>query len=92
MRGMRLDLVRRTVGVEAGATWGDLDHETRAYEPKVTSEAHAGSARDGGRDRYLVRPKAPANGTAVRDLRAMLGSRRSLAPIQATKHADLQVF
>jgi len=52
MRGIRLDLVRRTVRVEAGATWGDLDHETRGYEPKVTSEARAGSARDGGQDRY----------------------------------------
>jgi FAD/FMN-containing dehydrogenase len=34
MRGIRFDLVRRTVRVEAGATWGDLDHETRAYEPR----------------------------------------------------------
>jgi hypothetical protein len=59
MRGIRLDLVRRTVRVEAGATWGDLDHETQAYEPKVASEARAGSARDGGQDRYLVRPKSP---------------------------------
>jgi FAD/FMN-containing dehydrogenase len=31
MRGIRLDLVKRTVRVEAGATWGDLDHETQAY-------------------------------------------------------------
>jgi FAD/FMN-containing dehydrogenase len=59
MRGIRLDLVRRTVRVEAGATWGDLDHETQAYEPKVASEGRAGSARDGGQDRYLVRPKSP---------------------------------
>ena len=58
MRGIRLDLVRRTVRVEAGATWGDLDRETRAYEPKVT-EARAGSARDGAQDGYPVRPKSP---------------------------------
>jgi FAD/FMN-containing dehydrogenase len=31
MRGIGLDLVRRTARVEAGATWGDLDHETQAY-------------------------------------------------------------
>jgi len=31
MRGIRLDLVQRTARVEAGATWGDLDHETQAY-------------------------------------------------------------
>jgi FAD binding domain len=31
MRGVALDLVRRTVRVEAGAIWGDLDHETQAY-------------------------------------------------------------
>jgi FAD/FMN-containing dehydrogenase len=31
MKGIRVDLVRRTARVEAGATWGDLDHEAQAY-------------------------------------------------------------
>jgi FAD/FMN-containing dehydrogenase len=31
MRGLSLDLARRTVRVQAGATWGDVDHETQAF-------------------------------------------------------------
>ena len=31
MRGIGLDLVRRRATGQAGATWGDLDHETQAY-------------------------------------------------------------
>jgi FAD/FMN-containing dehydrogenase len=31
MRGIGLDLVRRRATAQAGATWGDLDHETQAY-------------------------------------------------------------
>jgi FAD/FMN-containing dehydrogenase len=31
MRGVDLDLGRRTVRVQAGATWGDVDHETQAF-------------------------------------------------------------
>jgi FAD/FMN-containing dehydrogenase len=31
MRGMSLDLARGTIRVQAGATWGDLDHETQAF-------------------------------------------------------------
>ena len=31
MRGISLDLVRRRATAQAGATWGDLDHETQAY-------------------------------------------------------------
>jgi FAD/FMN-containing dehydrogenase len=31
MRGVELDLGRRTVRVQAGATWGDVDHETQAF-------------------------------------------------------------
>jgi len=31
MRGVDLDVVRRTVRVQAGATWGDVDHETQAF-------------------------------------------------------------
>src|SRR6266511_2063288 len=31
MRGISLDLARRTIRVQAGATWGDVDHETQAF-------------------------------------------------------------
>jgi len=31
MRGISLDLARRTIRVGAGATWGDVDHETQAF-------------------------------------------------------------
>jgi FAD/FMN-containing dehydrogenase len=31
MRGVSVDLVRRTARVRAGATWGDVDHETQAF-------------------------------------------------------------
>jgi FAD/FMN-containing dehydrogenase len=31
MRGISVDLTRRTIRVEAGATWGDVDHETQAF-------------------------------------------------------------
>jgi FAD/FMN-containing dehydrogenase len=31
MRGMSIDLARRTIRVEAGATWGDVDHESQAF-------------------------------------------------------------
>jgi FAD/FMN-containing dehydrogenase len=31
LRGIGLDLVRRRATAQAGATWGDLDHETQAY-------------------------------------------------------------
>jgi FAD/FMN-containing dehydrogenase len=31
MRGVDLDLGGRTVRVQAGATWGDVDHETQAF-------------------------------------------------------------
>jgi FAD/FMN-containing dehydrogenase len=31
MRGVSVDLAGRTATVRAGATWGDLDHETQAY-------------------------------------------------------------
>jgi FAD/FMN-containing dehydrogenase len=31
MRGLGLDFVRRAVRVQAGATWGDVDHETQAF-------------------------------------------------------------
>lgn len=31
MRGIRIDLARRTIRVEAGATWGDVDHEAQAF-------------------------------------------------------------
>jgi FAD/FMN-containing dehydrogenase len=31
MRGVRVDLVRRTVRAEGGATWGDLDRETQLF-------------------------------------------------------------
>ncbi len=31
MRGVSVDLARRTANVQAGATWGDLDHETQAF-------------------------------------------------------------
>jgi len=31
MRGISLDLARRTITVQAGATWGDVDHETQAF-------------------------------------------------------------
>ncbi len=31
MRGIRVDLVDRTVRVEGGATWGDVDHATHAF-------------------------------------------------------------
>jgi FAD/FMN-containing dehydrogenase len=31
MRGTELDLAKRTIRVQAGATWGDVDHETQAF-------------------------------------------------------------
>jgi FAD/FMN-containing dehydrogenase len=31
MRGISLDLARRTISVQAGATWGDVDHEAQAF-------------------------------------------------------------
>jgi FAD/FMN-containing dehydrogenase len=31
MRGIELDLARGAVRVQAGATWGDVDHETQAF-------------------------------------------------------------
>jgi len=31
MKGIRVDRERRTVTAQAGATWGDLDHETQAF-------------------------------------------------------------
>ena len=31
MRGMDLHLARRTIRVQAGATWGDVDHETQPF-------------------------------------------------------------
>ena len=31
MRGLSIDLAQRTIRVEAGATWGDVDHETQAF-------------------------------------------------------------
>ena len=31
MRGISLDLVRRRATAQAGASWGDLDHETQTY-------------------------------------------------------------
>ena len=31
MRGVSIDLAQRTIRVEAGATWGDVDHETQAF-------------------------------------------------------------
>jgi hypothetical protein len=31
MKGIRVDRQRRTVTAQAGATWGDLDHETQAF-------------------------------------------------------------
>jgi FAD/FMN-containing dehydrogenase len=31
MRGISIDLAQRTIRVEAGATWGDVDHETQAF-------------------------------------------------------------
>src|ERR671932_334646 len=31
MRGVRVDVARRTVRAEGGATWGDFDHETQAF-------------------------------------------------------------
>jgi FAD/FMN-containing dehydrogenase len=31
MRGVSVDLARRTARVQAGATWGDVDHETQAF-------------------------------------------------------------
>jgi FAD/FMN-containing dehydrogenase len=31
MRGIRVDRERRTATAQAGATWGDLDHETQAF-------------------------------------------------------------
>src|SRR6266498_719589 len=31
MRGISLDLARRTIRVQAGATWGDVDHEAQAF-------------------------------------------------------------
>jgi FAD/FMN-containing dehydrogenase len=31
MRGISLDLARRAIRVQAGATWGDVDHETQAF-------------------------------------------------------------
>jgi hypothetical protein len=31
MKGIRVDHERRTVTAQAGATWGDLDHETQAF-------------------------------------------------------------
>jgi FAD/FMN-containing dehydrogenase len=31
MRGVSLDLARRSARVRAGATWGDVDHETQAF-------------------------------------------------------------
>ena len=39
LRGIRLDLVRRRATVEAGVTWGDLDHETQAYGLATTGDA-----------------------------------------------------
>jgi len=38
LRGIRLDLVRRRATVEAGVTWGDLDHETQAYGLATTGD------------------------------------------------------
>jgi FAD/FMN-containing dehydrogenase len=38
LRGIRLDLVGRRVTVEAGVTWGDLDHETQAYGLATTGD------------------------------------------------------
>jgi FAD/FMN-containing dehydrogenase len=31
MRSVRVDVARQTVRAEAGATWGDFDHETQAF-------------------------------------------------------------
>ena len=31
MRGVSIDLAQGTLRVEAGATWGDVDHETQAF-------------------------------------------------------------
>jgi hypothetical protein len=31
MKGIRVDRAQRTVTAQAGATWGDLDHETQAF-------------------------------------------------------------
>jgi hypothetical protein len=31
MRGVSIDLAQGTIRVEAGATWGDVDHETQAF-------------------------------------------------------------
>jgi FAD/FMN-containing dehydrogenase len=39
LRGIRLDLVRRRATVEAGVTWGELDHETQAYGLATTGDA-----------------------------------------------------
>ena len=72
---------------------GRLDDETQAYEPEGRGP---GACRISAGWRLGPVPgeaeKPLQNGTAVRDLRGMLGSRRSLAPTQATKHGDLQVL
>jgi hypothetical protein len=36
-RGVRLDPIRQTIRVEAGATWGDVDHETQPFGLVVPS-------------------------------------------------------
>ena len=44
MRGVRVDPARRTARAEAGATWGDFDHETQAFGLATTG----GVARPAG--------------------------------------------
>ena len=42
MKGIRVDRQRRTVTAQAGATWGDLDHETQAFpRPAARSRRRA---------------------------------------------------
>jgi FAD/FMN-containing dehydrogenase len=64
MRGIALDLVRRRATAQAGATWGDLDHETQAYGlattgGMVSTTGIAGLTLGGGIG-WLMRKHGPA--------------------------------
>ncbi|UYQ64853.1 FAD-binding oxidoreductase [Streptomyces peucetius] len=91
MRAVWVDPADRTAGVQGGALWGDVDHETQAHGLATTggivSHTGVGGLTLGGGIGFLMRSR----GLAVDNLRAaeVVTAEGSVLKVSADDHPDL---